>query len=229
MANRKRKDPQVVIYKTYLTMFLALGREQNGEILEAIAKHVLLGDDIQVSEVLRPMVSKLLADIDENMTYYEARCEKNKQIADEREQKKAEENNERDTNVTRTCNERDTNVQPSNSNSNSNSNSLSEDKESKRGKSSRFIPPTLEEVEEYARSINHHEIDCGHFLDHYTANEWKQSNGNKIKDWKATFRNWIRNEPRFKTSPITKPQTMAQEIQSKLAALDGVDFMGGAK
>ena len=56
----------------------------------------------------------------------------------------------------------------------------------------RASPPTLEEVKEYCleRSSS---VDPDQFVDHYTANGWKQSNGNKICDWQAAVRTWERN------------------------------------
>lgn len=106
MSNRKRKEPQVILYKSWLAMFLALSREQNGEIFEAIIHHVVCGQDIEVADTIKPLVKSILEEIDVNMALYSEKCDTNKKTADEREQHK------RDTNVAQTCNERGTNVAP---------------------------------------------------------------------------------------------------------------------
>ena len=106
MANRKRKEPQVILYKSWLATFIALNRDLNGQILEAISRHVVLGEDIEVDRAIRPLVESMLSDIDTNMTLYSDKCDTNKRTADKREQDK------RDTNVAQTCNKRDTNVSP---------------------------------------------------------------------------------------------------------------------
>lgn len=64
--------------------------------------------------------------------------------------------------------------------------------ESVRGeKTKRFIPPSVEEVEQYCleRSNN---IDAQSFIDFYESKGWMIGK-NKMKDWKAAVRTWERN------------------------------------
>ena len=63
-------------------------------------------------------------------------------------------------------------------------------KESER-KKELFTPPTLDDVQAYSieQGIT---LDCERFIDYYTAQGWKLSNGNKMKDWRAACRNWAR-------------------------------------
>lgn len=64
--------------------------------------------------------------------------------------------------------------------------------ESVRGeKTKRFIPPSVEEVEQYCieRSNN---IDAQSFIDFYESKGWMIGK-NKMKDWKATVRTWERS------------------------------------
>lgn len=57
--------------------------------------------------------------------------------------------------------------------------------------SKRFIKPSIEEIKEYC-SQNDLNIDCERFYDYYESNDWHVGK-NKMKDWKATARNWNRN------------------------------------
>lgn len=59
-------------------------------------------------------------------------------------------------------------------------------------KRTRFIPPTVDEVRAYCEE-NGYQIDAVYFVDYYTANGW-MAGKNKMKDWKATVRNWNRRE-----------------------------------
>ena len=56
----------------------------------------------------------------------------------------------------------------------------------------RFIAPSVLEVSEYCQERKN-AVNAEQFVDHYTANGWKQANGNPIKDWKAAVRTWERN------------------------------------
>lgn len=71
-------------------------------------------------------------------------------------------------------------------------------KEEKEGKKERniFIKPTLEEVTTYINE-NMFCVDPDAFYDYYEANGWMVGN-RKMKDWKATVRNWERREQKNK-------------------------------
>lgn len=55
-----------------------------------------------------------------------------------------------------------------------------------------FKKPTLEEVQNYCQERGNR-VNAQAFLDHYEANGWKVGKA-PMKDWKATVRNWERNE-----------------------------------
>ena len=71
----------------------------------------------------------------------------------------------------------------------------------KQGRRPVFVPPSVDQIAEYAKEYESKKadwpkrrFDAEAFYDHYTANGWKQKGGNPIKDWKATVRNWGRND-----------------------------------
>lgn len=57
-------------------------------------------------------------------------------------------------------------------------------------KAQRFVPPTRDEITSYCTEKGI-AIDVDRFIDYYTSNGWKVGR-NKMKDWKATVRNWAR-------------------------------------
>ncbi len=54
----------------------------------------------------------------------------------------------------------------------------------------RFSKPTIEELKKYCEE-NSLKVDCDYFYDYYESNGWVVSKS-KMKDWKATLRNWNR-------------------------------------
>lgn len=53
----------------------------------------------------------------------------------------------------------------------------------------KFVPPTLEEVTEYAKSRGREDL-ARKFLEYYTAGNWVDSNGKKVRNWKQKFLTW---------------------------------------
>lgn len=58
-------------------------------------------------------------------------------------------------------------------------------------KRTRFIPPTLEEVQAYCKERKNN-VDAERFINYYTSNGWKVGK-NKMKDWKSAVRTWEKN------------------------------------
>lgn len=52
-----------------------------------------------------------------------------------------------------------------------------------------FTPPTLQEVEEYARSRNSN-VDPKRFCDYFDAGDWKDAKGQPVRSWKQKFITW---------------------------------------
>lgn len=52
-----------------------------------------------------------------------------------------------------------------------------------------FVPPTLQEVQEYARSRNSN-VDPKRFWEYFDAGQWKDAKGNPVKSWKQKFITW---------------------------------------
>jgi len=76
---------------------------------------------------------------------------------------------------------------------------LEEEKEIKpKEKTKRFVPPTLEEVNEYCKSRNN-TVDSEKWFNFYQAKGWYVGK-NKMKDWKAGVRTWETKKEEVKSS-----------------------------
>ena len=89
----------------------------------------------------------------------------------------------------------------------------------KENKQKKFKKPTVEEINDYQIEYkNKILIDADYFIDYYESNGWKIKN-NPMKDWKATVRNWIRNQNNFKVQKNAKRETNADRVNRAVREL----------
>ena len=102
-----------ILYTSYYALIEGLTDEQLGQLTRAIFLYARDGETISLEPVVRMAFAFIKDNIERNQDKYQAKCEKNRQIALERERKKREAREKAgDTNVherTRTC-ENNTNV-----------------------------------------------------------------------------------------------------------------------
>lgn len=67
-----------------------------------------------------------------------------------------------------------------------------------KGKTSRFVPPTIEEVKEYCE-VRNRNVDPDKWFNFYQAKGWYVGK-NKMKDWKAAVRTWETKKEEVKSS-----------------------------
>lgn len=65
---------------------------------------------------------------------------------------------------------------------------LEKERNGKKQRGARFVPPTVEEVKAYCLERGNG-IDAQHFVDFYESRGWKYNN-TSIRDWKACVRTW---------------------------------------
>ncbi|MFI3331833.1 MAG: DUF6291 domain-containing protein [Rikenellaceae bacterium] len=79
----------------------------------------------------------------------------------------------------------------------------------------RFTPPSFDEVREYITQKGY-TINPQSFIDYYTSSGWKLSNGNPMRDWQATLRNWSRQDDgnrATRTNPNQEPQKFTESYE----------------
>ncbi len=80
-----------------------------------------------------------------------------------------------------------------------------------RTRTTRFTPPTLEEVKAYCAERKN-SVDAQRFVDYYTSNGWLVGK-NKMKDWRAAVRTWERNNTSSsKSSGIAVKQNASDDL-----------------
>lgn len=183
-----------VLYTDYLEQIEILSREQRGDLLTAILYHASGIELPELDGMTKIAFSFIRSQLDRDSEKYKATVEKRREAGKkggrpvkangiEEKAKKANGFSEKQTEAKK----------PDNDNVNDNDNVIKkkDSKESKE-KASRFIPPTRQELISYCEEKNL-SVDVDRFLDYYTSNGWMVGK-NKMKDWKATLRNWSRKE-----------------------------------
>lgn len=72
--------------------------------------------------------------------------------------------------------------------------------------------PTLEEVKEYAKSRNRLDL-ADKFYDYFTAGNWVDSKGNKVKNWKQKFITWENKNEEKPCQPKESEMSMWEKLE----------------
>ena len=75
-----------------------------------------------------------------------------------------------------------------------------------KGKTSRFTPPTLQEVENYIKEKGY-SVDAEAFIAFYDSNGWLVGK-NKMKSWKSAVTTWAKREEKQPQRPTSKSKTI---------------------
>lgn len=78
------------------------------------------------------------------------------------------------------------------------------DKSREDKKSTRFAPPTIEEISAYITENGYH-VDANSFYDFYVSVGWKVGSNKPMKDWKAAIRTWERRDNKKPAKAKTAP------------------------
>ena len=86
-------------------------------------------------------------------------------------------------------------------------NSEKKEKEKSSTKKEKMIVPTLELVKEYFLFQESTEYEAERYFNYYSSNGWLIGGKTKMKDWKASARNWMLNTSKFAINiPTVKSQ-----------------------
>ena len=80
----------------------------------------------------------------------------------------------------------------------------------------RFVPPDEAELIAFFREAGSDKAEAEAFRDYYEANGWKVGK-NRMKDWKAAARNWIRRSGQYNRGSSTPSAPTAWEALDKAA------------
>jgi hypothetical protein len=200
-----------VLYCDYKNHFSLLSPEDQGRLLMAIFDYVESGAEPQLEAMPLMAFSFIRAQLDRDLESYRETCKRRAEAgrrSGEARRAKAEENKQDGTKRTsvqcvqqteqegtkRTDNDTVTVNVNENVNVNDNVinfNNIGNSGELQKKKSTRFVPPTVEDVKIYCQERKN-SVNPETFVDFYTAKGWMVGK-NKMKDWKSAVRTWERS------------------------------------
>lgn len=214
-----RKD-NFVLYLSQYKSIQCLSLEDKGRLLDSLFYYL---ENEEEPNDLPPLVymafSFIRTQIDIDTNKYVQRCEKNKYNI----RKRWEQSNTNDTNayvrMQSNTNDTDKDTDKDKDKESTKVDIKEESKDSKKEseKSTRFIPPSLSEVQSYVLEKSF-SVNASNFIDFYESKGWMVGK-NKMKDWKASVRTWQRK------SSSTDPKTERPETAS-LNTFEKKDYSG---
>lgn len=205
-----------VFYPTFLTSIEAIkNAAMRLAMFEAVANYGVYGTlpdftDADPNGLLDGMFLQMRFSIDEAKAKRSTNRENGSRGGAPKGNKNACKNNRKQPNSTEN--------KQNNPNVNDNVNVISSN-ENKAKSVSRFVAPTLDEIQEYCKEKGFN-VDAASIYDHYTANGWVQGKNKPIKDWRAAVRQWARREDEF-----SKPQHQTNSDARK--GIDDVSHNSG--
>lgn len=88
-----------------------------------------------------------------------------------------------------------------------------------RDKTKRFIRPSLEEIEDYCKERNN-DVDAKKFYEYYEVNDWKDRDGNQVKNWKQKVITWEGRGVHQVTKIETTPDWFDKDLEINKASID---------
>jgi len=84
------------------------------------------------------------------------------------------------------------------------------EKEKENVKKKKFVPPTLDEVKAYVESRNSG-VDPERFFAYYNAGEWRDMQGNPVRNWKQKLITWERKNDGERMARKSSPRSRANK------------------
>lgn len=218
MADKK----SFVLYCDYRKHFSLLTPEDQGHLLMAIFDYVETGEEPELEAMPLMAFSFIRAQLDRDIDKYRETCRRRAEAgragglakAANAKQSVANGSNAKQSQAKLADNDNDTdNVTDNDTENETDIYIRGNSDELRKKKTTRFTPPTVEEVRAYCMERGNN-VNAETFVDFYTAKGWVVGK-NKMKDWKAAVRTWEKSE-----APKAQPRKAMQAKPYSNPALD---------
>lgn len=178
-----------VMYTDYYEHLEDLTDDEVGQLTRHIFQYAM-GNEVNIeNRVVKMTFSFIRQQMDRDKEKYESTCQKRAEAGALGGRPKKANGLEEKPKKANGFSEKQKNPVNENDNENENDNDLRKEKVKRK----LFQKPSLENVIGYCQEMGITNIDAQKFIDYYESNGWKVGK-NPMKDWKATVRNWARQD-----------------------------------
>lgn len=208
-----KKKAQTMIYDSWFLTFKVLPDEKAGQLIKAIGDHVL-GKPVRLPDDLEDVANEMFETIDEAKDAYNNKCEQMRANAKQR----FANGEQMQTNADQLEGKKKKKKNEEKEKEKEYKEILS--KESTKKDASRFLAPSLPEIESYIREKNLNDlVNAESFFTFYESKGWFVGKS-KMKDWKAAVRGWA---SRTKAEKQTATSQTEQQRARLMAILEEPD------
>lgn len=176
----------MVIYRSFYDAIKELPEQNQLEILKQIFEFGLDGIESELTGLSKTIWILIKPNLEANRTKWESGCKaKRKQNRSKAEARQKQETSETEANVYVDVND---NVNDD-KNDNENEKLNSKPKAKKKKEKVQFVPPTIEQIQEYFNEKAYPLQLVEKVFNHYNDKQWHKSNGQPVIDWKRTISN----------------------------------------
>jgi len=203
-----------LIYLDYKEQFELLSDAELGQLLRAIMLYEETREITELSGMLKMAFSFIKTQLDKDRQKYEEMCEKNRENAKKGGRPRKQMVNEKPNGF-------EENQTEAKKADNDNEDDNDKNKNNKKKYIKKFVPPTLEEIENYVKEKKL-SVSAQYFYDYFTEGNWIDAEGKAVKSWKQKILTWngYQKKPKQeKKSNFTGREYEAGELSSLYANL----------
>lgn len=208
-----KKKAQTMIYDSWFLTFKVLPDEKAGQLIKAIGDHVL-GKPVRLPDDLEDVANEMFETIDEAKAAYDNKCEQMRANAKQRfangEQMQANADQLEGKKKKKKNEEKEKEKEYKEILS----------KESTKKDASRFLAPSLPEIESYIHEKNLDDlVNAESFFTFYESKGWLVGKS-KMQDWKAAVRGWASRTKAEKQTTATQTEQQRARLMAILEEPD---------
>lgn len=208
-----KKKAQTMIYDSWFLTFKVLPDEKAGQLIKAIGDHVL-GKPVRLPDDLEDVANEMFETIDEAKDAYNNKCEQMRANAKQR----FANGEQMQTNADQLEGKKKKKKNEEKEKEKEYKEILS--KESTKKDASRFLAPSLPEIESYIREKNLNDlVNAESFFTFYESKGWFVGKS-KMKDWKAAVRGWASRTKEEKQTTATQTEQQRARLMAILEEPD---------